>query len=149
MHKASCSCKNTEKGQLFLCFFPSSSIAYNQRTYTCFKGKCTEAMRSLNNLTSIPASSLLIVQSLSHVWLFVTLWTGFPVLHYIPEFTQTHVHWINDAIQPSHPLSPPFSSCPQSFPASESFPVSLVFTSGGRSIGVSALASVLPMNSQD
>ena len=32
---------------------------------------------------------------------------GFPVLHCLPEFAQTHVHWVNDAIQPSHPLSPP------------------------------------------
>ena len=32
---------------------------------------------------------------------------GFPVLHHLPEFAQTHVHWIGDAIQPSHPLSPP------------------------------------------
>ena len=31
----------------------------------------------------------------------------FPVLHYLPEFTQTHVHWVNDAIQPSHPLLSP------------------------------------------
>ena len=43
----------------------------------------------------------------------------------------------------------PFSSCPQSFPASESFPVSQLFTSGGQSIGVSASTSVLPMNIQD
>ena len=42
----------------------------------------------------------------------------------------------------------PFSSCLQSFPASGSFPMSQFFTSGGQSIGVSALASVLPMNSQ-
>ena len=34
---------------------------------------------------------------------------GFPVLHYIPEFAQTHVHWVSNAIQPSHLLSPP---CP-------------------------------------
>ena len=37
---------------------------------------------------------------------------GFPVLHYLPEFAQTHVHWVNDAIQPSHsllsPSPPPF-----------------------------------------
>ena len=32
---------------------------------------------------------------------------GFPVLHYLPEFAQTHVHWFSDAIQPSHPLLPP------------------------------------------
>ena len=43
----------------------------------------------------------------------------------------------------------PFSSCPQSFPASRSFPMSQFFASGGLSIGVSAQASVLPMNIQD
>ena len=43
----------------------------------------------------------------------------------------------------------PFSSCPQSFPASGSFPMSQLFASGGQSIGVSASASVPPMNSQD
>ena len=43
----------------------------------------------------------------------------------------------------------PFSSCPQSFPASGSFPMSQYFASGGQSIGTSALASVLPMNIQD
>ena len=32
---------------------------------------------------------------------------GFPVLHYLPEFAQTHVHWVSDAIPPSHPLSSP------------------------------------------
>ena len=43
----------------------------------------------------------------------------------------------------------PFSSYPQSFPASESFPMSQLFASGGQSIGVSASTSVLPMNTQD
>ena len=43
----------------------------------------------------------------------------------------------------------PFSSCPQSFSASGSFPMSQLFTSGGQSIGVSASTSVLPMNTQD
>ena len=33
--------------------------------------------------------------------------TRFPILHYVPDFAQTHVHWVNDAIQSSHPLSPP------------------------------------------
>ena len=33
---------------------------------------------------------------------------AFPVLHYLPELAQTHVHWVGDAIQPSHPLSSPF-----------------------------------------
>ena len=43
----------------------------------------------------------------------------------------------------------PFSSCPQSLPASGSFPMSQLFAPGGQSIGVSASASVLPMNTQD
>ena len=43
----------------------------------------------------------------------------------------------------------PFSSCPQSFPASGSFPMSQLFTSGGQNIGVSASTSVLPMNTQE
>ena len=45
------------------------------------------------------------VQLLSHIQLFATPWTGFPVLHQLPELAQTHVHWVGDAIQPSHPLS--------------------------------------------
>ena len=65
---------------------------------------------------------------------------GFPVLHYLPEFTQTHV-WM--------PSSVTHFSCPQSFPGSESFSVLFfrLFTSGDQSIGASA--SVLPMNIQD
>ena len=55
---------------------------------------------------------------------------------------------MNDAIQTSHPVTP-FSSCPQSFPATRSLPVSWLFASGGLSIGASASASVLPMNVQD
>ena len=55
------------------------------------------------------------------------------VLHYLPESAQTHVRWVNDVIQPYHPLSLP-SPCPPSFPASESFPMTLLFASGGQSI---------------
>ena len=51
---------------------------------------------------------------------------GLPVHHQLLEFAQIHVHRVSDAIQPSHPLSS-FSSCPQSFPASESFPMSQLF----------------------
>ena len=43
----------------------------------------------------------------------------------------------------------PFSSCPQSFPATGSFPMSQLFASGGQSVGISASTSVLPMNTQD
>ena len=66
-----------------------------------------------------------------------------------PELTQTHVHQTHDAIQPTHPLSITFSSCIQSFPASGSFLRSQFFPSGGQRTGVSASASVLPMNIQD
>ena len=68
---------------------------------------------------------------------------GSSVLHYLLEFAQIHIDWVGDAIQPSHPVAP-FSSFPQSFPASGPFPLSWLFTSGGQSIG--ALASVLPVN---
>ena len=65
--------------------------------------------------------------------------SGFPVLHHLPEFTQTHVQWVGDAIQPSHPLLPP-----PSFALSLSaFPMSLVFASDGQSIGASASGSLL------
>ena len=74
--------------------------------------------------------------------------TGFPVHHQHPELAQTHVHRVSDAIQTSRPLVP-FSSCLQSFPGSGSFPRSQFFASGGQSTGVSASASVLPMNIQD
>ena len=73
---------------------------------------------------------------------------GLPIHHQLPELDQTHVHCVGDAIQPSHPLVP-FSSCLHSSPAWGSFPVSCFFTSGGQNIGVSASASVLPMNIQD
>ena len=144
---------------------------------------------------------------------------AFPVLHYLPGFAQTHVHWVSDTIQPSHPLLPPFPPAlsvsqhrglfqgvqfsslqslsrvrllatpwitahqtalsitnsrsllrltsiesvmpsshlilcrpllllPPTLPASESFPMSQLFTWGGQSTGVSALASFLPKKSQ-
>ena len=70
---------------------------------------------------------------------------NFPVLQYLPEFAQTHIHQGDDAISSS---VFPFSSCLRTFPASGSFPMNQFFASDGQSIGVSALASVLPMNIQ-
>ena len=64
--------------------------------------------------------------------------------HQLPEFAQTHVHGVGDAIQPSHPVVP-FSSCLQSFPASGSFQMSQPFASSGQSIGVSA-SNISPSN---
>ena len=51
-----------------------------------------------------------VVQSLSYIWLCDPVdcsTPGFPVVHYLPELAQTHVHWVSDAIQPTHPLSSP------------------------------------------
>ena len=104
------------------------------------------------------------VQSPSHVQLFGTPWipAGQTSLS-----IQTHVHWVRWVGLPTPGVHPnpcplswwchpaisssvvPFSSCPQSFPASGSFQMSQLFTSGGQSIGVSASTSVLPMNTQD
>ena len=61
---------------------------------------------------------------------------GFPVLHYLLELAQTHVHWLGAATQPSHPVTH-FCSCPQSFPASGSFLMSQLFASGGFSFSIS------------
>ena len=66
--------------------------------------------------------------------------TGFPVLQHLPEFAQTHVHpTISSSVIP-------FSSFPQSFPASGYLPVSRHFTSGGQTIRASTSATVLPVN---
>ena len=73
---------------------------------------------------------------------------GLPVYHQLLEFIQTHVRWVSDAIQPSHPVIP-FSSCLQSFPVSGTFQMSQFFTSGGQSIGVSDSASVFSMTIKD
>ena len=88
--------------------------------------------------SSVPQSSLTICDTMD------CSTQGLPVPHQLPKFTQTHVHWVGDAIQPSCPLSPP-SPLPQSFAESGSFPVSLLFTSGGQSIGASAF-SISPSN---
>ena len=83
---------------------------------------------------------------LSHVQLFEIPWTvacQTSLYFTISQFVQTHVHWVSDAISFS---VVPFSSCPQSFPTSGSFPMSQLFVSGGQSVGASA--SVFPMNIQ-
>ena len=74
---------------------------------------------------------------------------GLPVHHHLPEFTRTHVHRVIDAIQPSHPLLSPSLLAFNLSQHQGLFPMSQFFSSGGQSIGVSASASVLPMNTQD
>ena len=91
-----------------------------------------------------------VVKSLSPVWLFATLWTA---AHQAPlPFT---ISWrllrfmcIELVILSISSSAIPISSCPQSFPASGSFPMSQLFTSGGYRTRASASASVLPVNIQ-
>ena len=68
---------------------------------------------------------------------------GFPVFHDLLKFAPIHIHWVSDAIQASHTLSPPSHLALKSFPASGSFPMSQLFTSGGQSIGDLASTSAL------
>ena len=94
------------------------------------------------------------VQLLSRLRLFVTPWSaawqaGLPVHHQVPESTQTHVHWVSDAIKPSHPLSSPSPPALNLSQHQGSFQMSQLFASSGQSVGVSASTSVLPMNTQD
>jgi len=68
---------------------------------------------------------------------------GFPVLHYLTEFAQTHVLWVGDAIQPSYPLSP-ILFLPSIFPSIRVFSNESALHIGGQSIGASAW--ILPMS---
>ena len=92
------------------------------------------------------------VQLLSHVWLFATPWIAARQASLSITNSQSPLNsrpssqWCHPAISSS---VIPFSSCPQSLPASESLPMSQLFAWGGQSTGVSASASVLPKNTQD
>ena len=93
----------------------------------------------------------LVLQSLSYVRLFATPWTAAcqASLYNTSPWSLFKLMSIESV---SHPISSsviPFSSCLKSFLASGSFQMSQLFASGGQSIGVSALTSVLPMNTQN
>ena len=75
--------------------------------------------------------------------------SGSSVFCCLLEFAQIHVHWVSDAISPSHPLLPFSFAYNQHQFFHQSFPISQLFVSDGQRIGVSALVSVLPMNIQD
>ena len=94
---------------------------------------------------------VVVAQLLSRVQLFVTSWTvampRFSVLHHLPEFSQVHVRWVGDAIQPSRPRRP-LLLLPSLFPSIRVFSNELALLIRWSNIGVSASASVLPMNIQ-
>ena len=98
-----------------------------------------------SHIKSVQFSS---VQSLSRVWLCATPWIAAhqAFLSITNSNACSSSRWYHPAISSS---VIPFSPSPQSLPASESFPMSQLFTWGGQSIGVSASTSVLPMNNQD
>ena len=101
--------------------------------------------------SSLGKQCFVVVQSLSHIRLFVTAWTAArlpcpSVSSGVCSNSCPLSQWCHPTIS-SYAI--PFSSHLQSFPASVSFPMSQFFTSGDQSIGVSALASVLPGNIQD
>ena len=131
------------------------------KTLTCsFRIKCIkwriEAWKGQilqhSKHTRSPCTPLSSVQSLSHVRLFAThelqharppCPSPTPRVH---SNSRPSIQWCHLAISSS---VVPFSSCPQSVPASESFPTSQLFAWGGQSTGISALASFLPKNTQD
>ena len=87
----------------------------------------TDRVLSSFQFSSVTQSCLTLCDPMNHST------PGLPVHHQLPEFTQTHVHRVGDAIQPSHHLGP-FFSCPQSLPASGSFPMSQLFAWGGKGL---------------
>ena len=90
------------------------------------------------------------VQSLNRVQLFATPWTTAPPCPSPAPGVHPNSCPLSQWCHPTISSSVvPFSFCPRSFPASGSFQVSQLFASGGQSIGVSASASVLPVNTQD
>ena len=144
----------------------SQSVGHDWRS-TAYAGGIPKSQTGWNALhfqwgrkvpaTSPPIPSLTlsltvaVVQSLSCVWLFVTPWTA---AHQASlTFTISQIcsnscplsQWCHPTISSS---VIPFSSCPPSFPAWGSFPMSRLFASSGQSIGASTSASVLPMNMQ-
>ena len=91
------------------------------------------------------------VQSLSRVRLFVTPWIAARQASLFITIFRSSLRLTSiESVIPSSHLIPcyPLYSCPQSLPASESFPISQLFAWGGQSIGVSGLASFLPKKSQ-
>ena len=116
------------------------------------KMDCFSQMNKVFRIYTVLSVQFSSIQLLSCVWLLATPWIAAtrppcpspsPGVH---SNSRPSSWWCHPAISSS---VIPFSSCPQSLPASESFPISQLFAWGGQSTGVSALASFLPKKSQD
>ena len=100
----------------------------------------------------LPASSVQFSSVASRVQLNATLWIAARKASLSITNSQSLLKFMSiELVMPSSHLIcvVPFLSCPQSLPASESFPMSQLFAWGGQSIGISAIASDLPVNTQD
>ena len=146
LERAKCVCGCSPRTMMLLIMLSPSSLVMAIKVVHLCPGflllSRTIYICSLSQFSSVAQSCPTLCNPMNHST------PGLPDHHQLLESTQTHVHRINDAIQPSHSVVP-FSSCPQSFPASRAFQMSQLFTSGGQCIGVSASTSVLPMNTQD
>ena len=126
------------------------NIEANEKNMKMWYPVATTALTLVKILLRLYISSVQF-SHLGHVWLCDPInhsTPGLPVHHQLPEFTQTHVHWISDAIQPSHPLSSP------SHPALNLSQHQCLFkwVSSLHQVDkllVSASTSVLPVNTQD
>ena len=126
-------------------------------TSACSKSGSGETLRhtkptKVRQQRPLVALNISILLQFSRVQLFVTPWTAAHQASLSITNSRRLLKLMStESVMPSDISSSvvPFSSCPQSLPALGSFPMSQFFTSGGQSIGVSASASVLPMNIQD
>ena len=103
-------CQQSKYNPLHLSSSVEMALAFTtSKGELSFTGVYTRLSSVLINQLTVQYSS---VQSLSQVQLCEPMdcsMPGLPAHHQLPEFTQTHVHWVSDAIQPSHPLSSPSS----------------------------------------
>ena len=130
-------------------FFKKPVLSWSLLLHLYFSLKVRSLFASSLMHRTIQSELFVVVQSLSHIWLCDSMdgrMPVFPILRYLQEFAQTHVHWVSDAIQPSYPLSPPFPPAPRLAQHQSFSPMSELFTSGVQSIGASA--SVLLINIQ-
>ena len=104
---------------------------------------CLEAFSIVSQFNSVTQSCL------SHCHPMDSSMPGLPVHHQLLEFAHIDVHWVSDAIQPSHHLSSPSAAAFNLSQHQGLFKMSQLFASGGQSIGVSTSTLVLPMNTQD
>ena len=138
--------------RLFPCIKKWVEIAFDRNIFHKWFCVTINSIQLLPLDTEMQCSSVQSVHSLSHVQLFVTPWTTAhqACLSIINSWNLLKLMSIESMMPSSHLSSViPFSSCPQTLPASRSFPMSQLFPWGGQSTGVSASASVLPMNTQD